>query len=79
MTPYNTGKVQIGLLHTKPMSVPDEHMERVQAALCPPCKRIIATHRLTLGAAAREALMIAGFATFFILIGYSPDLWNFFA
>jgi len=79
MTPYHTGKVQIGLLYTKPMPDYDGHMIRVQLAFCPPSRRIIATHRMSLGAAAREALMIAGLAAFFVLIGYSPNIWNIFS
>jgi len=79
MTPYNTGKVQIGLLYRQPMPDNDRDMDRVQSAFCPPSRRVIATQIEMLRTAAAEALIVIGFASVFIAIGHSPRIWNLFA
>jgi hypothetical protein len=78
MTPYNTGKVQIGLLYKSPPPMNDRDMDRVQNALCPPSEQICATQRDVLRSAASEALIVIGFAVFFVALGYSPSIWNLF-
>lgn len=42
-TPYDNGKIKIGLLWTPPPPEVDFDMEAIQKALCPPSKRLVKT------------------------------------
>ena len=77
-TPYNTGKVKIGLRYQAPPPTNDRDMDRVQTALTPPCPRIMATHR----ADVRKSLIDAVLWTASVGLGYavlqSPAIWAIF-
>jgi hypothetical protein len=56
-TPYNTGKVKIGIAYQPPTPRNDRDMDRVQSALTPPSPRLIETHRQELRSYLFDALL----------------------
>lgn len=78
-TPYNTGKVRIGLMHQAPPPMNDVYMDRVQSAICPPSKRLITTHLDSVRQFKSETLIVAMFLAFFVGLIYAPTLWNLFS
>jgi hypothetical protein len=76
-TPYNTGKVKIGIAYRPPTPLNDCDMDRVQSALTPPSRRLIATHRQELRSYLFEAsLWIASLLMAFAVID-APTIWTF--
>jgi hypothetical protein len=71
MTPYNTGKVKIGLRYQPPSPRCDQHMEQVQSALLRPTQRLSDANRREFWVNLRDVLLWAASAAiivFFILL-----------
>lgn len=77
MTPYNTGKVQIGLLYRQPMPQDDDpDMMRLQSALVGRNKRLVANWRADLTNTITEAVLWTLSIAVFIAIPYTPSIWR---
>lgn len=77
MTPYNTGKVQIGLLYRQPTPQDDDpDMMRLQSALVGRNKRLAANWRADLIGAITEAVLWTLSAALIIAIPYTPAIWR---
>jgi hypothetical protein len=77
-TPYNTGKVRIGLYYSAPKpTISDHHMERVQSALLRPSKRVTDCQRAELRHIAMEAVFWTASAALFMGILYAPQIWGY--
>ncbi len=80
MTPYNTGKVQIGIAYQrKPLPDYDPDMQRIQAAFVGRNPRLASNHRADLTNAITEAVLWTLSAALIVAIPYTPTIWKFFA
>ena len=79
-TPYDTGKVKIGLTYEPPPRYdPDPDMERLQRSLIRSPERQVKAYRRHRIAALNEALLwIASLCLFMALIK-APAIWSLFA
>jgi hypothetical protein len=76
-TPYNTGKVKIGIAYQPPTPCNDRDMDMLQSALTPPCRRLIEVHRRDVKTSLVEAaLWMASLCLAFAVIE-SPVIWTF--
>lgn len=78
MTPYNTGKVQIGVTYTRPNTYEsDPDMELVQRSLTRPPKRQVEAYRQHQRATINEAILWAASVGLFLALIKSPAIWSF--
>jgi hypothetical protein len=76
-TPYNTGKVQIGLCYQPPTPMNCRDMDRVQTAFTRPCPRLMRTRRQELRSYLFDAsLWMASLLMVFAVIE-APAIWAF--
>ena len=77
MTPYNTGKVLIGLLYQRPAPLDyDPDMQRLQSALIGRDQRLVANWRADLANSITEAVLWTLSAALIIAIPYTPAIWR---
>ena len=78
-TPYNTGKVQIGLFYEPPRR---NHVtpegEWLQSTLLKPAPRFLDANQTELRMAVRDALMLIAGCAVFVGILYAPAIYNLF-
>lgn len=74
MTPYNTGKVQIGLLYEPPPPQPDSDMVRLQRAMCRRSHRITYTTKREARKTAVESVLWCAALAMLVVVIYSPAI-----
>ena len=76
-TPYNTGKVLIGLLYQRPAPIDnDPDMQRLQTALIGRDPRLVDNQRADILNTITEAVLWTLSAAIFIAIPYTPSIWR---
>lgn len=76
-TPYNTGKVQIGLRYQPPAPMNCRDMDRVQSAFVPPCPRVIKTRSQELRSFMFDAVLWSASLILIFALFKAPDIWAF--
>lgn len=80
MTPYNTGKVLIGLLYQRPAHIDsDPDMQRLQSALIGRSQRLVENQRSEILNAITEVVLWTLSAAIFVAIPYTPMIWRLLA
>lgn len=75
-TPYDTGKVKIGLAYTKPNRYePDRDMEMLQRGLIRPSRRHVEAYRKYRLACVSEALLWTASIGLFVVMLKAPAIW----
>ena len=78
MTPYNTGKVQIGVYYTPPPTYePDPDMELVQRSLIRSPERQVTAYRQHQRAIFNEAILWTASICLFLALIKAPTVWSF--
>lgn len=78
MTPYNTGKVQIGCCYSPPpIYDPDPDMELVQRSLIRSPERQVSAYRRHQRAAINEVILWIASACLFLALIKAPTVWSF--
>lgn len=73
MTPYNTGKVRIGIAYQRQPQRPTGDMERLQSVLLP---SNVKPHSLTVTEALGEMLIAAALIALPLLLMAAPLIWD---
>lgn len=76
-TPYNTGKVQIGLCYQPPSPMNCRDMDRVQNALISPSPRVIKTRRQELRSFLFDAVLWTASMVLIFALFKAPAIWSF--
>lgn len=75
-TPYNTGKVKIGIAYQPPTPRNDRDMDKVQSALAPPSRRLIETHRQELRSHLFDASLWTASLCLAFAVLEAPAIWK---